>query len=112
MSYLNAEEYLKHTALNLGHVVKHIRLFYSYPDIENRAAKGSMLFFLLSLSKRLERAGNNLFYALIPPRSHHSAKDLESMKDASVKAWFLYGSAPWKYPHPTHPEFIDKHPLR
>jgi hypothetical protein len=110
--YLNLEEYWKHTALNMGHVFKHLRFFYTYPETEKRASRGSLKYFLLSFGKRSERVGNNLFYALIPPRSHHSAKELESMRAASARAWFLYGLAPWKYSHPTHPNYVDKNPLK
>lgn len=88
------EEFIKHSALNAGHaakdlktisaIVKTLRIRYVTPTLK-------------SLSK-------NLYYATIPPHWHHSKDELQYMRAATVKEWFMYGFAPHIQAHPTHDE--------
>ena len=68
------EEYIKHTALNLGMVARNL----VGPHDKN-------------LKDRLKEIFNDLYYAAIPPRTHHTKEDLQSMSDRSAWKWFLCG---------------------
>ena len=68
------EEYVKHTALNLGMVAR---------NLVGRHDK--------NLKVRLKEIFNDLYYAAIPPRTHHTKEDLQSMSDRSAWKWFLCG---------------------
>lgn len=94
------EEYLKHTALNLGQVARDVRYFYYHPDVDQIATEGTLKHYSHSVVSRFKSLGNNLFYSIVPPHWHHSKRDLEAMRDASARAWFLHGYAPWRFPNP------------
>ena len=91
------EEYAKHSALNLGQVAHGLRYFYSHPDMDRLAPRGSLGHFRRSLQLRVTRAGNDFFYALIPPHWHHSPEELRTMHRVSLKKWFSLGYAQWRY---------------
>jgi hypothetical protein len=81
--YLNEEEdlsrtakYLKHTALNLGMVARNL----VGPQASDK-----------DLKVRLEEIFNDLYYAAIPPWTHHTEEDLQSMSGRSAWEWFLCG---------------------
>src|SRR5688572_10668049 len=44
------EEYAKHTALNFGQVMQGVRYFYSHPDCDEAAARGTFKHCFLSVS--------------------------------------------------------------
>ena len=69
-----SEKYIKHTALNLGMVARNLVV----PRDKN-------------LKVRLKEIFNDLYYAAIPPRTHHTGEDLQSMSDRSAWDWFLCG---------------------
>jgi hypothetical protein len=91
------EEYIKHSLLNLGQTLHEIRYFYSHPDFDEVAPRGSVTHFLLSLSLRTKRILNDLFYTLIPPHWHHTAEDLRDIRAVPLKKWFFYGAAQWQF---------------
>lgn len=96
-----AEEYWKHTALNLGQVVRDLRYFYYHPDADKIAAEGTLKHYSYSGLRRIGSLGNNIFYSIIPPHWHHTKEELELMKPGSAKEWFLHGYAPWSFPDPS-----------
>ena len=67
-------KYLKHTALNLGMVARNL----VGPHDKN-------------LKVRLKEIFNDLYYAAIPPWTHHTEEDLQSMSGRSAWDWFLCG---------------------
>ena len=82
------EAYVKHTALNLGQAARDLRYLGEHPDEKT---------VLRSFSKRIKQLATNLFYAAIPPQSHHTPEELEALSERTVTEWFLQGYAPWKY---------------
>jgi len=92
-----SEEYVKHTALNLGQALQGIRYFYSHPDADSQAVTGSLRHLLLSSRIRAKRVLNDLFFAAIPPHWHHSDDELAQMTEVSVILWFQYGYCAWRF---------------
>ena len=88
-----SDEYVKHTVLNFGQALQGIRYFYSHPDFDDRAPRGSLRHFVLSLRLRLKRIANDLFFAAIPPHWHHTREELASMRNTPAGKWFIYGYA-------------------
>lgn len=93
-------EYGTHSALNAGQAVRDLRYLFNHPDADAAAPKGTLQHALESLKLRVPSLGNNLYYAAIPPHTHHEREDLLGMDDHSLKDWFLSGYAPWKYKDP------------
>lgn len=83
-----ARRYAQHAALNLGQAARDARYLTRHPE-----AKGS----IASLKKRVPSLGTNLGYAVLPPRLHHTAKQLDEDKAKSLKELFLKGYKPWKH---------------
>lgn len=91
------EEYAKHTALNLGQAMQGVRYFYSHPDCDEAAARGTVKHSLLSLRLRTKRVANDLFFAAIPPHWHHTPDDLRVLRTVPIRKWFFYGYSPWQF---------------
>jgi hypothetical protein len=91
------EEYAKHTALNLGQALQGIRYFYSHPDVDRRAERGTWRHAVLSARLRGKRVVNDLFFASIPPHWHHSKDELEQMTTVPFGRWFQYGYCAWRF---------------
>lgn len=91
------EDYGKHTALNLGQACQGIRYFFSHPDIDTRARRGALSHLCLSARLRMRRVANDLFFAILPPQSHHTPEELSAMKSISVWKWFQYGYCAWRF---------------
>src|ERR1700750_2881451 len=91
------QEYLKHSALNLGQALHGLRYIASHPDIDGVAPRGSSRHLLLSLRLRSARVGNDLFFALIPPHWHHTPQELEAMTRTRTTRWFQYGYRAWRF---------------
>lgn len=91
------EEYAKHSALNLGQALHELRFFYSHPDFDKKAPRGSLKHFQLSCEQRSKRALNDLFYATIPPHWHHSEDELASLHQVPIRNWFLAGYSAWRF---------------
>lgn len=91
------EEYAKHSVLNIGQVAQGIRYFYSHPDFDRVARRGSVRHFRLSVALRSKRIVNDLFFALLPPRSHHTKEELAYMTRVPIGRWFLCGYCTWRF---------------
>ncbi len=91
------EEYLKHSALNLGQALQGLRYIATHPDIDRIAPHGTPRHLLLSLRLRSARIVNDLFFALIPPHWHHTPRELEAMTRIRAARWFQYGYCAWRF---------------
>jgi hypothetical protein len=91
------EEYLKHFALNLGQTLQGLRYFYSHPDVDSIAARGSIEHFRRSLRIRSKRVLNDFFFAAIPPHWHHTPEELAGMRNVALGRWFQYGYCAWRF---------------
>jgi len=89
--------YSRHFILNLGQALQGIRFFYSHPDFDKVALRGSIKHFRYSVTKRLKLILNDLFFAIIPPHWHHSEYELISLHRFTFKTWFEAGYSPWKF---------------
>lgn len=69
------EKYTKHAALNAGQAARAI-IGGSYDK---------------SSKERLMEFFTNFYYAIIPPWTHHTEEDLQSMSINTVREWFLCG---------------------
>ena len=68
-------DYAKHSTMNLGQVLRHLRYLTDLPNTPKREA----------LKKRLKWIANDLYYTIIPPQSHHTQEELD------VQDQFSYG---------------------
>lgn len=91
------EEYAKHTALNLGQALQGIRYFYSHPDADLLASRGSFKHVALSGAIRFKRVANDLFFAAIPPHWHHTPSELKVLCEVPLARWFQYGYCAWRF---------------
>lgn len=91
------EEYVKHTALNLGQALHGMRHWTSHPDIDARAARGTARHLALSVALRSKRIANDLFFAAIPPHWHHTREELAQIAAVSTRRWFRYGYCAWRF---------------
>ena len=91
------EEYLKHFALNLGQALQGVRYLFSHPDVDEIASRGSIRHAALSARLRSKRVFNDIFFALIPPRTHHSREELGSMRGIPTLRWLQYGYCAWRF---------------
>ena len=91
------EEYIKHFALNFGQALQGIRYFWSHPDIDETALRGTIRHATLSAGLRSKRVANDLFFALIPPHWHHTREELSSMRRTPTLRWFQYGYCAWRF---------------
>ena len=91
------EEYAKHAALNFGQALQGMRYFYSHPDVDDLAPRGSFKHFARSLVIRTKRVANDLFFAAIPPHWHHTPEELTAICGVSFPRWFQYGYCAWRF---------------
>jgi len=91
------EEYIKHTALNLGQALQGIRYFHSHPDADSQAARGSLRHLVQSCRIRAPRILNDLFFAAILPHWHHSEDELAQLTQVPLLLWFQYGYCAWRF---------------
>jgi hypothetical protein len=91
------EEYIKHSALNFGQMLQGIRYFFSHPDIDQTAPRGSVKHAVLSAGLRLKRIINDFFFAIVPPHWHHTKEELSSMTKIPMTRWFQYGYCAWRF---------------
>jgi hypothetical protein len=92
-----AEEYAKHAALNFGQAMQGLRYFFSHPDMDRVARRGSLRHAFASVGLRARRIANDLYFALIPPRWHHTREELRGMTQVSMGRWFQYGYCAWRF---------------
>jgi hypothetical protein len=91
------EDYGKHAALNAGQALQGVRYLLSHPDVDARAPRGTLAHARLSAQLRLRRIANDLFFAILPPQSHHTPEELSAMRSTSVWRWFQYGYCAWRF---------------
>jgi hypothetical protein len=91
------EEYAKHAVLNFGQAMQGVRYFYSHPDCDEAAARGTSKHCLLSISLRTRRIVNDLFFAVLPPHWHHTPDELRVMRTIPIRKWFFYGYSAWQF---------------
>jgi hypothetical protein len=91
------EEYAKHAALNFGQALQGLRYFFSHPDIDAQASRGSLSHALLSAALRGPRVANDLFFAALPPHWHHTREELADMTRTPFRRWFQYGYCAWRF---------------
>ena len=91
------EEYIKHFALNFGQALQGLRYFLSHPDADRLSPRGALKHGLLSARLRSKRVANDLIFALLPPRWHHTREELGAMSRISVSRWFAYGYCAWRF---------------
>lgn len=88
------EEYFKHAALNFGQALQGLRFLHTHPDIDRIARPGTLRHRLHALPLRLRRGANDLLFAVLPPRWHHTREELAVFAHAPVGLWFQAGFAP------------------
>jgi len=91
------EEYAKHSVLNFAQALHGLRYFLSHPDIDVVAKRGTPRHVMLSAARRSGRVLNDLVFAILPPRLHHSRQELREMRATSFKRWFQYGYCAWRF---------------
>lgn len=77
------EKYVKHSMLNLGLAITDVQ----YPDSKVIGLKNKKEI----IRNRAEDLVQNLFYAAIDPKEHHSDKELEDFDEKSIQAWYQTG---------------------
>ena len=92
-----AEEYAKHAALNFGQAMQGMRYFFSHPDMDARATRGSLKHLAGSVRLRAARVAGDLFFAAIPPHWHHTREELRGMTAIPMSRWFQYGYCAWRF---------------
>ena len=90
-SYLKnyIKDYAKHSTMNLGQVLRHLRYLTDLPD-EPR---------IVALKRRLRWAVNDLYYTLTPGQWHHSQEELDELSKYSYAELLRMGF---------DPDFADK----
>jgi hypothetical protein len=83
-------KYGKHSALNLGQVARHARFPTELPGSEGK---------LDALKKRAAMAANDLYYAAVPPSTHHTQEEIDELDDYTLQQLLRMGF---------DPDFADK----
>lgn len=91
------EDYGKHAALNAGQALQGLRYVFTHPDVDAHARPGTLPHARRSAQLRLRRIANDLFFAILPPQSHHTPEELRAMRSTSVWKWFQYGYCAWRF---------------
>jgi hypothetical protein len=50
-----------------------------------------------SIALRSKRIVNDLFFAALPPRWHHTREELDVMTRVPISRWFQYGYCAWRF---------------
>ena len=90
-------EYLKHSVLNLRQARQGVRYFYSHPDIDRIAKRGTLKHVLCSIILRVSLILNDFYFAIWSPHWHHTKEEIQSFHLASTKRWFQYGYCAWRF---------------
>lgn len=91
------EEYAKHAALNFGQAAQGLRYLLTHPKADRTAERGTFRHAWLSLKLRSKLVINDLVFAILPPRWHHTKEELAGMRAISFKRWFHYGYCAWRF---------------
>ncbi|MDH4743456.1 hypothetical protein OMP43_05450 [Sphingomonas sp. CBMAI 2297] len=91
------EEYAKHATLNFGQALQGMRYLLTHPRADRVAARGSPRHAWLSLRMRSRLVANDLLFAILPPRWHHSREELAGFRAIPFGRWFQYGYCAWRF---------------
>ncbi|MEO7689741.1 MAG: hypothetical protein ABIS51_10690 [Sphingomonas sp.] len=91
------EEYSKLFALNFGQACQGVRYLFSHPKIDRYAPAGSPQHVCRSIGLRSHLVANDLMFAVLPPRWHHTREELAGMRAISWARWFQYGYCAWRF---------------
>jgi len=91
-----AEEYGKHAALNFGQALHGLRHIASHPRIDRTARRGTVRHAWRSIGLRAKLVANDMLFAILPPRWHHSDEELQAIRTLPLTRWFLAGLAPYR----------------
>jgi hypothetical protein len=91
------EEYAKHATLNVGQALQGLRYLLTHPKVDPGAERGTFRHAWLSLKLRSKLVANDLIFAILPPRWHHTKEELAGMRAVSFKRWFQYGYCAWRF---------------
>lgn len=83
MDYIR--KYGKHSALNLGQVARHIRYPTDVPGVENKWD---------ALKQRGKWAAEDMYYAVVPPDTHHTQEEIDELDDYSFEELLRMGYDP------------------
>ena len=78
------KDYAKHSTLNLGQVLRHLRYITSLPDTPK----------LEALKKRLRWMANDLYYTVTPGQWHHTQAELDELSSYSYSDLIRMGFDP------------------
>ena len=78
------KDYAKHSALNLGQVLRHLRYITNLPDTPK----------LEALKKRLRWLANDLYYTVTPGQWHHTQAELDELSSYSYSDLIRMGFDP------------------
>src|SRR6188768_2908504 len=99
-------EYAKHSILNLGQALQGLRYFYSHPDIDRIAERGTARHVIYSSVLRAGVISNDFYFAIFPPHWHHTPEEISSFQVASMKQWFMYGYCAWRFDENGSPKIL------
>lgn len=77
-------DYAKHSTMNLGQVLRHLRYLTDLPNTTKYEA----------LKQRLRFLANDLYYTIIPPQSHHTQEELDFQNQFSYGELLRMGFDP------------------
>ena len=63
------EDWAKHSTLNIGQVLRHVRYLFDLPDTPR----------LQAAKQRAKWIVNDLIYAALPPQTHHTPEQIEEL---------------------------------
>lgn len=78
------KDYAKHSTMNLGQVLRHLRYITDLPNTTKYEA----------LKQRLRFLANDLYYTIIPPQSHHTQEELDFQNQFSYGELLRMGFDP------------------
>ena len=77
-------DWAKHSTLNIGQVIRHLRYFFDLPDTPKLQAAKERAKFIL----------NDLIYAVLPPQTHHTPEEIEELTGYSYPELLKLGYDP------------------
>jgi hypothetical protein len=57
-----------------------------------------------SIAIRSRRIAGDLFFALLPPHTHHKPHELAMLRPIGVSRWFQYGYCAWRFSETGEPK--------
>lgn len=90
-------EYLNHSALNFGQALHGLRFLFTHPDVDRIAPPRTVKHAAHAAPLRLRRIANDLFFAILPPRWHHTRAELQVFHQSPARRWFQAGFGPYRF---------------